>query len=164
MGDLSLIPELGKSPGEGNDYPFQYPCPENFRDRRAWWATVHGVPKSWTQLNTNTEEISGERCNRVAVVCLSPLGVKTWEQDVKKPQTCFDVQIPASTALTLSKGGAGSWTKLWERHFLIGHVRGSMQLWFYFWQLRKTAMTRLAQRKARQKIRILMTPLSCQSS
>ena len=23
-GDLSLIPELGRSPGEGNDYPLQY--------------------------------------------------------------------------------------------------------------------------------------------
>ena len=30
-GDWGLIPGLGKSPGEGNGYPFQYPCMENFR-------------------------------------------------------------------------------------------------------------------------------------
>ena len=26
----------------------QYSCLENFMDRGAWWATVHGVAKSWT--------------------------------------------------------------------------------------------------------------------
>ena len=29
-------------------------CLENFMDRGAWWATIHGVSKSWTQLNTYT--------------------------------------------------------------------------------------------------------------
>ena len=29
MGDLSLIPGLRRSPGEGNSYPFQYPGLEN---------------------------------------------------------------------------------------------------------------------------------------
>ena len=31
-------------------YPLQYSFPENSMDRGAWWATVHGVTKSWTQL------------------------------------------------------------------------------------------------------------------
>ena len=31
-GDLDLIPGLGRSPGEGNDNPFQYSCLENTRD------------------------------------------------------------------------------------------------------------------------------------
>ena len=31
----------------------QYSCLENSMDRRAWWATVHGVAKSWTQLNNS---------------------------------------------------------------------------------------------------------------
>ena len=35
-GDLSSVPELGKSPGEGNDYPVQYSCLENSMDRGAW--------------------------------------------------------------------------------------------------------------------------------
>ena len=44
-GDLSSIPGLGRSPGEGNSYPLRYSGLENSMDY-----TVHGVPKSWTQL------------------------------------------------------------------------------------------------------------------
>ena len=36
---------------EGNGDPLQYSCLENSMDRGAWWATVHGVAKSWTQLS-----------------------------------------------------------------------------------------------------------------
>ena len=50
-GDLHSILGLGRSPGEGNGYPLQYPCLENFMDRGVWQATVHGVEKSWTQLS-----------------------------------------------------------------------------------------------------------------
>ena len=45
-GDLSSIPQLGRSPGEGNDNPLQYSCLENPMDRGAWQDTVHGVAKS----------------------------------------------------------------------------------------------------------------------
>ena len=31
----------------------QYSCLENSMDRGAWWATVHGAPKSWTRLSTS---------------------------------------------------------------------------------------------------------------
>ena len=48
VGDRDSIPGLGRSPGEGNGNPLQYSCLENPMDRRAWWATVHGVAKSWT--------------------------------------------------------------------------------------------------------------------
>ena len=51
VGDPGLIPGLGRSPGEGNGYSLQYSCLENSTDRGAWWATVHGVAKSWTQLS-----------------------------------------------------------------------------------------------------------------
>ena len=47
-GDLDLIPELGRSLGEGNGDSLQYSCLENPMDREAWQATVHGVTKSWT--------------------------------------------------------------------------------------------------------------------
>ena len=46
--DPGLIHGLGRSPGEGNGNPLQYCCRENPMDKRAWWATVHGVAKSWT--------------------------------------------------------------------------------------------------------------------
>ena len=48
--DVGSIPGLGRSPGEGNSNPLQYSCLENSMDREAWWATVHGVTKKWTQL------------------------------------------------------------------------------------------------------------------
>ena len=47
---MGLIPESGRSPGEGNGNPLQYSCLENFIDRGAWWATAHGVAKSQTWL------------------------------------------------------------------------------------------------------------------
>jgi len=47
-GDMALISELGRSPGEGNGYPFQYFCLENPMDRGAWRAIVHGVAESDT--------------------------------------------------------------------------------------------------------------------
>ena len=48
-GDPDLLPGLERSPGEGNGNPLQYSCLGNFMVRGAWW--VHGVTKSWTQLN-----------------------------------------------------------------------------------------------------------------
>ena len=50
-GDLGLIPGSGRSPREGNGNPLQYSCLENPMDGGAWWATVHGVAKSRTQLS-----------------------------------------------------------------------------------------------------------------
>ena len=46
--DMGLIPELGRSPGEGNGNLLQYPCLEYPMDRAAWRATVPGVAKSQT--------------------------------------------------------------------------------------------------------------------
>ena len=46
VGDLSSIPGLGRSPGEGKGYPLQYSGLENSTD-----SIVHGVAKSWTQLS-----------------------------------------------------------------------------------------------------------------
>ena len=40
--------------GEGNGTPLQYSCLENPMDGEAWWAAVHGVAKSWTQLSDFT--------------------------------------------------------------------------------------------------------------
>ena len=44
--DSGSVPGSGGSPGEGSGHPLQYSYLENFTDRGAWWATVHGVVKS----------------------------------------------------------------------------------------------------------------------
>ena len=54
-GDVGLIPELGRSPGEGNGNPLQYSCLGIPMDSGAWRATVHGVTQSWTQWNDRTQ-------------------------------------------------------------------------------------------------------------
>ena len=50
-GDPGLIPESGRSPGEGNGNSLQYYCLENPMHRGGWWAKIHEVAKSWTQLS-----------------------------------------------------------------------------------------------------------------
>ena len=45
---LVLIPESGRSPGEGNGYPLQSSRRENSMERGAWRATVRGIPESDT--------------------------------------------------------------------------------------------------------------------
>ena len=55
--DLSLLPGLGRSPGEGKDYPLQYPLLENPMDRGAWWATY----SPWGHKESDmTEKLSTE--------------------------------------------------------------------------------------------------------
>ena len=49
--DGGSIPGLGRSPEDGNGNPLQQSCLENFMDRGAWQATVHGVAKTWTRLS-----------------------------------------------------------------------------------------------------------------
>ena len=48
--DVGSIPGSGRSPGRGHDNLLQYSYLENLMDRRAWWATIHKVTKSQTQL------------------------------------------------------------------------------------------------------------------
>ena len=49
-----LILGPGRSPGGGNRNPLQCSCLKNPMDRGAWWAAVHGVAKSQTQLSDFT--------------------------------------------------------------------------------------------------------------
>ena len=53
-GDWGSIPGSGRSPGEGYGNPLQYSYLENFMDEGAWWATVHGIAKSWKLLSNFT--------------------------------------------------------------------------------------------------------------
>ena len=50
LGDTGSILGLGRAPGEGNGNLLQYSYLANPMDRRAWWATVHWVVKSKTQV------------------------------------------------------------------------------------------------------------------
>ena len=74
VGNLGLIPGSGRSPGEGNGNLLQDSCLENPMDRGAWWALVHGVPKSHTQqLNHHYTDESFQKdtffCFQVVCAC-----------------------------------------------------------------------------------------------
>ena len=53
--DVGLLPELGRSPGEGNGDPLQYSCLENPMDRGIWRATVYGVTRVRHNLVTKND-------------------------------------------------------------------------------------------------------------
>ena len=78
--ETGSIPGSGRSPREGNGNPLQYSCLGNSMDRGAWWATVHGVAKSQTQLSNFTFTLTllktyllrlfyGYRCCTVRKTC-----------------------------------------------------------------------------------------------
>ena len=51
---IKIISGLMVSTEKSNGTPLQYSCLENPMDGGAWWAAVHGVAKSWTQLSNFT--------------------------------------------------------------------------------------------------------------
>ena len=55
-GDPSSVPNSGRSPGEGHGNSPQYACLGNPMNRGAWYAMVHRITESQTQLsNKHTE-------------------------------------------------------------------------------------------------------------
>ena len=48
VGDLGLIPGLGRSSRGGHGNPLQHSCLENPIDKGAWWTAATGAPKSQT--------------------------------------------------------------------------------------------------------------------
>ena len=53
---VGKIPASGRSPGEGNGNPLQYPCLGNLMDRGAWWAIVHSVTRVGHNLVTERKQ------------------------------------------------------------------------------------------------------------
>ena len=74
--DPGLISGSGRSPGEENDNLLQYSCLENSIDRGAWWATVHGVAKSWIPLNNYTFTFMA--CHKTSIVNSGPRSIFLW--------------------------------------------------------------------------------------
>ena len=55
VGDPGSIPGSGRSSEEGKGNPLQYSYLQNHMDGGVWYATVHRVAKSQTQLSDWTE-------------------------------------------------------------------------------------------------------------
>ena len=112
------IPGSGRSPGEGNGNPLQYSCLENPMDGGAWWATVHGVAKSWTRLSdfiftfTFWEVWVGGSCLpatwRRQVFMASAAGILT-DSALILPPNAFEVLMPPKPQMF--------WEKKWVEWF-----------------------------------------------
>ena len=68
-GDTGLIPDLGRSPGEGNGNSLQHSCLQNPMDRGAWQTAVHRATKE----SDTTERVSTRARTRRNHTCLSSL-------------------------------------------------------------------------------------------
>ena len=80
-GEPGSIPGSGRSPREENGNPIQYSCLENPMDRGPWWATVHGVAVSQTQLSAwHFDELVRLLDNSVCIEQLQ----RGWDSDSKR--------------------------------------------------------------------------------
>ena len=91
-------PWVRKIPGGRNGNPFQYTCLEKPMDRGAWQATVHGVSKSQTWLNSRTHKHTYSYTHTHTphilggdLICLTGTG---WGRAEKTPQ--FHLPSPTS--------------------------------------------------------------------
>ena len=55
-GDMDLIPDPGRSPGEGNGNPLQYSCLGNTMDEGAWLALSTGLQSVEHDLVTEQQQ------------------------------------------------------------------------------------------------------------
>ena len=99
--DAGLIPGWGRSPGGGHGNPLQSSCLENPKGRGAWWAIVHGVAKSQTQL----KRLSLHACTRQVCQFFAPGNGISACNDSKFMQPCrhlffgtiFQTSLPCSS-------------------------------------------------------------------
>ena len=79
--DVGSMPGWRRSPGVGNGNPPQYSCLENPMDKGAWWATVHGVAKSWKWLSTR---VCMHACTHTHTQSIHALELYPWEKNILK--------------------------------------------------------------------------------
>ena len=100
--ETGLIPESGRSPGEGHGKPLRYSCLENPMDRGAWRATVRRVVQSWTGLKWRSMH-----------ACTFPEYSRVWSMlyfsfgsnlhSLLRWSSCLDPYIPSIWPLTLHR-------------------------------------------------------------
>ena len=96
--DTGLIPGSGRFPAVRNGNPLQYSCLENSMDRRAWWATVHGVTKCRMRLDTHARPGCSRNGNGLG---MRPPGIKALWPSSCVPYTSACLKCEVLVQLTL---------------------------------------------------------------
>ena len=94
VGDPDFIPQLGRSPGEGNSYPLQYSCLGNPMEGGAWWPTAHVVAKSRTRLSDFTS-LGNVTLEKTAYLFYwhIPTHKKHWKGEESQGKGGLDIQL-----------------------------------------------------------------------
>ena len=95
------IPASGRSPGEGNGNLLQYSCLEILMDGGAWWATVHGVAKSQTQMSNFTLCLLFEKWVVHSLHSLNFCWINIWLGKNKK--NCWSAFLMTATKFPVTK-------------------------------------------------------------
>ena len=108
-----MIPESGMDslPREGNGNPFQYSCLENFMDRGAWQATVHGVTKNWTRLSMHAHTHTHTHTHYALTVD------KNWRDENKRGKN--QLLTEPLTTVKWWKSGV-KFFRLWAHGWMVG--------------------------------------------
>ena len=89
--------------GEGNGTPLQYSCLENPMDGGAWWAAVHGVAKSQTQLSDFTFTFHFHALEKEMATHSSTLTWKIpWTEEPSRLQSMGSLRVRQDSATSLS--------------------------------------------------------------
>ena len=120
VGDLGLIPGLGRSPGEGNGYPLQYSGLENPMD-----CLVNGVTKSQTQL-----------CDfHWTVAYQAPRSIGFSRQEYQSGLPCppsGNLPDPGIKLMSLMSPALAGWffttSTAWEAHYIISFIDSCLAL------------------------------------
>ena len=131
--DLGPIPGLGGSPGEGNGYPVQCSGLENYLNRGAWQATVHGsrgVRLDWVSF-TSLHHWFGLpwwlRLQRIGLQCRVP-GFSPWDGKIPWRRDPTPVFWPGESHGQRSLGGYSPWgcEESDVTEWLMPHVRAAV--------------------------------------
>ena len=109
--DMGSIPGSGRSSGEGNGNPLQYSCLENPRDRKAWWASVHGIANSWTRVKCSIH---------IQFTCCDLAAAMKWNSESK------------FCSLTLYPNVALYFILSFYSYSVSGYHKNTLSKWAYF--------------------------------
>ena len=102
---------IERYPGGGHGNPLQYSCLENPTDRGTWWATVHGVAKSRTQLKCLSVQIyslDGKIKSVVEFYC----GIDNCPHPSSQPLACHPTRTGAARPAPVPEIRGASWARV----------------------------------------------------